>query len=133
MKRAVIILAALLSGCTVVDAYLMAHFDSNEYQMITTIRYDAHVAQESCGDPARSKVLANDIAYKTGVYRLYEGDIAHNDDSIKAAAALDEIAVGLKDRYNKDDKVSQIYCKLKFGSIENSATLIQHVQGNRPR
>lgn len=133
MKKLLALLTVALSGCTVIDAYLMAHFDSNEYQMITTIRYDAHIAQESCGDTAKSKALANDIAYKTGVYKLYESDISHNDDSIKAATALDEIAGGLRDRYNKDDKVSQMYCKLKFGSIENSATLIQHVQGNRPR
>jgi hypothetical protein len=115
------------------DAYLMGHFDSNEYQMITQIRYAANQSAQDCGDYAKSKDNANAIAHQTGVYALYESDLAHNDDSIKASKSLDDMAQELKTKYNTTDKVSPLYCKLKFGGIEHSAALMQHVQGNRPR
>jgi len=121
-----------LSGCAAVDAYLMGSYDPNEYHMITTIRYDAHTAIASCADPVQSKLNANTIAYNTGLYALYESERPHNADSITASTALDVIAQGLKKRYDSGDKVSELYCRLKFGEIDNSATLIQHVQGKRP-
>lgn len=122
-----------LSGCTLLDAYLMTHFDPVEYKMITDIRYDAHTSIADCDDVAVSKANANTLAYKVGVYHAYELDIPHNEDSIKASTTLDEMAQGLKTRYAGSEKISPIYCKLKFGGIESSATLIQHVQGKRPR
>jgi hypothetical protein len=121
-----------LSGCAAVDALLMGSYDSNEYQMITSIRYDAHNAVGNCADDAVSKANANNIAYLTGLYALYESERPHNDDSIKAAKALDEMAQETKKRYNSGEKINALYCKLKFESIENSARLIQHVQGKRP-
>jgi hypothetical protein len=134
MKKLLPILAfGMLSGCAAVDAYLMTHFDPVEYHMITEIRYYAHNSIVDCDDTAVAKANASVLAYKVGVYRAYESDIPHNDDSIKASTALDEMAQGLKTRYASTDKVSAIYCKLKFGGIESSATLIQQVQGKRPR
>ena len=122
-----------LSGCAAVDAFLMTHFDPVEYRMITEVRYDAHNAIAECDDVVVSKVNANNIAYKVGLYHAYELDIPHNEDSIKASTALDEIAQGLKTRYAGTEKINTMYCKLKFGGIESSAILIQQVQGKRPR
>jgi len=122
-----------LSGCAAVDAFLMTHFDPVEYRMITEVRYDAHNAIAECDDAVVSKVNANNIAYKVGLYHAYELDIPHNEDSIKASTALDEIAQGLKTRYAGTEKINTMYCKLKFGGIESSAILIQQVQGKRPR
>jgi len=134
MKKLLSLMAfSVLSGCAAVDAYLMTHFDPVEYRMITEIRYDAHNGIADCDDAAVAKANANSLAYKVGLYHAYELDIPHNEDSIKASTALDEIAQGLKTRYAGTDKVSSIYCKLKFGGIESSATLIQQVQGKRPR
>lgn len=133
MKKLLLIPLLLLSGCALVDAYLMTHFDPVEYQQITDIRYNAHANIADCGDEVKSKFNANAIAYKVGLYHAYESDIPHNEDSIKASTALNEIAQGLSTRYNGTDKVSAVYCKLKFGAIESSATLIQSVQGKRPR
>lgn len=134
MKKLLSVMAfSMLSGCAAVDAYLMTHFDPVEYRMITEIRYDAHNGIADCEDVVASRTNANSLAYKVGLYHAYELDIPHNEDSIKASAALDEIAQGLKTRYAGTDKVGAMYCKLKFGGIESSATLIQQVQGKRPR
>jgi len=46
---------------------------------------------------------------------------------------LNEIAQGLVTQYNISNKVSPIFCKLKFEGIEHSANTIQHVLGGRPR
>jgi len=121
-----------LSGCAAVDALLMGKYDNNEYQLITTVRYDAQLASGNCADEAASRASANQVAYTTGLYALYESDRAHNEDSVKASKALDEIAQELKKRYNSGEKINALYCRLKFESIENSAALIQHVQGKRP-
>jgi hypothetical protein len=133
MKRLLPLLVVALSGCSAVDAYLMGHFDSTEYQMISQIRYTAQASQNDCSDAVLSKANANDIARQTALYAMYEGDLPHNDDSIRASKSLDTIAQELKTRYNSSATVSAMYCKLKFSAIENSASLIQHVQGNRPR
>jgi len=134
MKKLIpLFMIVCLSGCAAVDAYLMTHFDPVEYRMITEIKYDAHNSIAECDDAVASKANAYSLAYKVGVYHTYELDIPHNEDSIKASTALDEMTQGLKTRYAGTEKVSTMFCKLKFGGIESSATLIQHVQGKRPR
>ena len=133
MKRLIFLfITVCLSGCAAVDALLMGKYDNNEYQLITTIRYDAQLGVTNCADSEAAKASANQVAYTTGLYALYESDRAHNEDSIKASKALDTIAQELKKRYNSGEKINALYCKLKFESIENSAGLIQHVQGKRP-
>ena len=51
---------------------------------------------------------------------------------IEAAKSLNEIAQGLARRYDTPP-VPTLFCKLKYSSIENSAKVIQHTLGNRPR
>jgi hypothetical protein len=133
MKNLLLMSLLALSGCSVIDAYMMGKFDNNEYQMITTIRYDAHIAQTTCDDFNKSKENAINLAHEIGVYSFYEGDFSHNDESINASKKLNDMVQELVKRYNTEEKVSTMYCKLKFGGIENGATLMQHVQGNRPR
>ena len=74
---------------------------------ITTIRYDAHNGVESCADADAAKTLANKVAYTTGLYATYESERPHNEDSVKASEALDEIAQGLKKRYNSGEKINK--------------------------
>jgi hypothetical protein len=133
MKKILLLSLLALSGCSVVDAYLMGKFDNNEYQMITTIRYDAHIAQATCDDFTKSKDNATKLEHQIGVYVMYEGDFSHNDESIDASKKLNDMVQELVKKYSTEEKVSTMYCKLKFGGIENGAALIQHVQGNRPK
>jgi hypothetical protein len=109
----------------------MTGFDPNEYRIITEIRVDASHYKTQCGmSLAQANALA--MANKTELFEVYSEQIPNNTDSYKAATSLNEIAQGLVKRYNTPP-VPDLFCKLKYGSIENSAKVIQHVIGNRPR
>ena len=133
MKKLVILLAVFASGCTAVDAYLLGKFDNNEYMQITEIRVDAHNAATDCTSPERSRFNAATMAYHTQIFESYAEKLPHNGDAYKSAQALNEIAQGLKTRYEGSEPVSTIFCKLKFEGIEHSADLMAHVLGKRPR
>lgn len=133
MKRLLaVVLALSLSGCALVDAYLLAKYDSNEYLIITEIRTDAGKYKQQCDNSDKSKINADLIADKTLLFMNYSQHIAHNKNTIAAAEKLNEIAQGLQQRYT-DGKVSPAFCKIKFDSISNSAETMQTVIGNKPR
>lgn len=127
------VLLSSLSGCAIWDAFMMTPFDPSEYLLVTTIRTDAGTYKAQCDDAAASKKNTADIANKTQLFENYSKEIPHNDNSYKASQELNKIAQEFQDRYTKSTTVSSTYCKLKFGSIENSAATIQHVLGSRPR
>lgn len=135
MKKLLALCVAIgaLNGCTIIDAYLMTKYDPNEYRIITEIRTDAGRSKAECANPLISATNAVAIASKTSLFVNYSENIPRNDDGFKAAKSLNEIAQGLSIRYQGSDTVSPVFCKLKFESIENSASLIQHTLGNRPR
>ena len=135
MKRLLVLLAvAGLNGCAVFDAIMMTNYDPNEYLLITQIRVDAGQYKKQCGNHLVASVNAVAIANKTELFETYSEQIPNNANGIKASKSLNEIAQGLANSYT-DTKVepSAMFCKLKYSSIENSATVIQHVVGNRPR
>jgi hypothetical protein len=133
MRKLLLLAIVLLNGCTLVDAYLMTKYDPNEYNLITLIRSDAARFKTTCADAGLSKNNAIRLANETAMFKNYSENIPRNADGFKAATSLNEIAVGLVDRYNSNDTVSQIFCKLKFEGIEHSASLMQHTIGNKPR
>jgi hypothetical protein len=128
-----VVLLATLSGCAVWDAFFMTPFDPSEYKLITVIRTDAAAYKDKCDDAVSSKQNAIAIAGQTQLFENYSQKIPHNKNSYAASQELNKIAQDLKDRYTKSTQISTTYCKLKFGSIENSASTIQHVLGSRPR
>jgi hypothetical protein len=133
MKK--ILIAALLlamSGCTLVNSYLMTSYDPNEYQMITNIRFRAQEFKTQCNDANNSSFNARRISQDTRLFVLYSEHIPRNDNLIAAGKALNVIAQGLEDQYN-NSKVSPLFCKIKFESIETSAEKMQTVIGWRPR
>jgi hypothetical protein len=132
-KRLSIVLVALaLNGCALYDALMMTNFDSNEYYLVTQIRTDAQVYKTQCDNPALAPVNAQAISLKTRLFENYSEQIPNNENGIKASVSLNEIAQGLNDAYRKGTP-SPVFCKLKYGGIENAAYVIQHVVGNRPR
>lgn len=134
MKKLLILLGVLtLNGCAVIDAMQMTKYDPNEYLLITEIKVDSTDYMVQCDDAAKSRLNSLVLSHKTRMFAAYSEKLPRNGDGYKAAKALDEIAQGLKDRYNSGDKVSPIFCKLKFEGIGHGADLIQHVLGNRPR
>lgn len=132
MKKILLALTVLLSGCTIVDAYLMTKYDPNEYQLVTDIRSEARQFKTQCDDATNSKSNAIRIAYDTQLFVLYSEHIPRNENLITASKALDVIAQGLANQY-KNDKVSSAFCKIKFETIETSADKLQKVIGGRPR
>lgn len=133
MKKLLIALTVLsLNGCALYDAYMMTGFDNNEYLLITQIRTDAAVYKTQCALPM-AEANATQMAYKTTLFQNYSLNIPRNDNVISSGKKLNEIAEGLVQQYEKEGKVSGLFCKLKYTNIENSAALIQHVVGNRPR
>ena len=127
-----ILFVPLLSSCAVYDAITMTGFDPNEYRIITEIRVDASHYKTQCSNPLLAQSNAVAMANKTDLFEVYSEQIPNNTDSYKAATSLNEIAQGLVKRYDTPP-VPDLFCKLKYGSIENSAKVIQHVIGNRPR
>ena len=133
MKRwSIVLVAVALNGCALYDALMMTGFDSNEYYLVTQIRTDAQVYKNQCDNPALAPVNAQAIALKTRLFQNYSEQIPHNENGVKASEGLNEIAQGLNDAYRKGTP-SPVFCKLKYGGIENAAYVIQHVVGNRPR
>jgi hypothetical protein len=133
MKRlSIVLVAVVLNGCALYDALMLTNFDSNEYLLVTQIRTDAQVYKTQCENPALASVNAQTIALKTRLFQNYSEQIPGNENGIKASEGLNEIAQGLNDAYKKGTP-SPVFCKLKYGSIENTAYVIQHVVGNRPR
>lgn len=134
MKKLFLVCAVLmLSGCSVLDAYLMTHYDSNEYKIITDIRTDSQIFKTQCDDAVASKTNAVKIANETKLFALYSEHIPRNDLLISSSKDLNTIAQGLADQYIKSDKVSVGFCKIKFSSIETNAEKMQQVIGKRPR
>ena len=133
MKKFVLASAvALLSGCTLLDAYLMK-YDPNEYQMISDIRTTANISKSQCDNPLMSVSNATVIANKTLAFEQFTQYVPRNDKVKAASVELNKMAQGLKAQYEKSEKVSPVFCKLKFGGIEQSAETIQRVVGDKPR
>jgi hypothetical protein len=135
MKNFMLAVAVLLwlSGCAVADAYRMARYDPNEYELITGIRAEARYYKEQCNDAVVSKMNANKLSLDIMMFELYSEHIPRNDALIKSAKDLREIAQGLDNQYTHAAKVSPAFCKIKFESIETSADRMQTIIGARPR
>jgi len=133
MKKLLLIPLLLLSGCTLLDAYLMTHYDPNEYKLITDIRAEAQFAKAQCDDPVASKANAVKVANDTQVFVLYSEHVPRNEQVISASRDLHTIAQGLADQYAKFDKVSPGFCKIKFTSVESNADKMQTTIARRPR
>lgn len=132
MKRIAIVVTALaLNGCALWDAYFMAGYDANEYLLVTQIRTDAQVYKLQCDTPS-APANAQAMALKTKLFQNYAEKIPRNENGYAAAEGLNEIAQGLNTAYRKGTP-SPTFCRLKYGSIENAAFVIQHVVGDRPR
>jgi hypothetical protein len=112
---------------------MLTGFDNNEYQLVTKIRAEAQTFKTECDDLIKSKNNAIQLTYDTNLFMLYSEHIPHNDDVIDASKSLHDIAEGLSNQYNKSDKVSPMFCKIKFTTVETSADKIQTTVGRRPR
>ncbi len=135
MKKLIasLIVISSLSGCALIDAYLMAGYDSNEYAMVNKVRTKAELSVEDCKDPIKSKQNADDL-YNTAVeLRNFAVSIPRNEDTAKLAGNLVELTKQGKEQYVKNPNVSETFCKLKLQQISRSAEVAQKVIGKKPR
>ena len=130
MRIVTLLAVVLLGGCTLADAYLM-RYDTNEYRLITEIRVDSSIYKTQCASPI-SEYNATQLAYKTELFEKLTKELPHNENNYHAAVSLNQIAKGLVDRYKKGN-VPELFCRLKFGAIESSSEVIQHVTGDKPK
>jgi hypothetical protein len=133
MKKLLLIpLVVFLQSCAIYDAYMMTHYDPNEYKAITDIRAEAQLYKGQCANEMLSVVNANKLAFDTRAFAMYSENVPRNENVQKASVELDKIAQGLATQYNTG-KVSPMFCKIKFESVEHNADTMQKIIGARPR
>jgi hypothetical protein len=128
-KIALTLLVMALSGCTVFDAYFMAHYDNQEYYLINKIRTKAQVAQRSCDTPVTLKSEIKEIVNTSLEFKNFTQYIPRNPEAFKMAGQMVELSEQIK----FDDKTSPIFCKMKLQQVERNAEKIQTVLGSKPR
>jgi hypothetical protein len=135
MKKilAAVILVTSLSGCALIDAYLMAGYDTNEYALVNKIKTKSELAVDDCKDSIKSKQNADDLYYTAIELRNFSQNIPRNDDTTKLAGNLVELTKQGKELYVKTPSVSETFCKLKLQQISRSAEVAQKVIGKKPR
>lgn len=133
MKKLLLALTlATLPSCVLVDSYLQAHFDNNEYAQINAIRTLASLGKAKCGTD-NMPAVASSLAFDAEELKNYSSAIPHNDPAIKMTTELSKIVVELNNRYASGAEVSKAYCELKLTAIEKDATTIQTAIGAKPR
>ena len=135
MKKLLLVglISSTLSGCALIDAYLMAGYDTTEYALVNRIKTQADLAVEDCKDVVKSKQNADNL-YSTAVeLKNFSTNIPRNEDTAKLAGNLVELTKQGKEQYVKNSNVSETFCKLKLQQIGRSAEVAQKVIGKKPR
>jgi hypothetical protein len=126
VKKLLILLFTLqLTGCAVWDIYTLSHFDSNEYALVNKVRTIAQTAK-SCNTQTVKSLYVTTTELKNFSQYLSgnnKGNIKLNEDLFKIVSEL----------YEKQQPISDIYCKAKLNIIEHSTERIQQVTGNKPK
>ncbi len=123
----------LLSGCTLLDAYFMAKYDTTEYALVNEIKTKAQVAEENCGNHILVVTQVNELYIKSLEFKNFTLHIPRNKDADNMSTKLLTLTKDTRDYFNKAEKISPIFCKAKLQQIVKSADTIQHVIGSKPR
>ena len=123
----------LLSGCTLLDAYFMAKYDTNEYFIVNDIKTKAQVAEENCGNHILVVTQVNELYIKALEFKNFTMHIPRNKDTDNMSTKLLTLTKDTRDYFNKAEKISPIFCKAKLQQVIKSADTIQHVLGSKPR
>ena len=123
----------LLSGCTLLDAYFMAKYDTNEYFIVNDIKTKAQVAEENCGNHIIVVTQVNELYIKALEFKNFTTHIPRNKDTDNMSTKLLTLTKDTRDYFNKAEKISPIFCKAKLQQVVKSADTIQHVLGSKPR
>lgn len=138
MKNIIIALFfVFLSGCAVIDRFMIAPFDANEYALVNKIRTTAIQTKPKCGaeNIAPFAVLdyVQDMHDTALLLKNYSQYLPKNEQTYKPVSMTYTMIEELKTRYEKEKKVSKTYCELKMQSIIDATESIQQAIGKRPR
>lgn len=123
----------LLSGCTLLDAYFMAKYDTTEYALVNDIKTKAQVAEENCGNQPLVTTQVNELYIKSLEFKNFTLHIPRNKDADNMSTKLLMLTRDTKDYFNKAERISPIFCKAKLQQVVKSADTIQQVLGGKPR
>ena len=130
---ATLIISTSLSGCALIDAYLMAGYDTTEYALVNRIKTQAELSVDDCKDAVKSKQNADNLYVTAVELKNFATNIPRNEDTAKLAGNLVELTKQGKEQYVKNPNVSETFCKLKLQQIGRSAEVAQKVIGKKPR
>lgn len=134
MKKVLaIIILSMLPGCAAMNAYFMAKFDQNEYQLINDVRSLSQIGSEFCSNQQHMVPIVARIYLKSLEFKNYAEFIPENTAAIKLSDSLIELTAPLHNRYHGTEKISEAYCKQKMLILNKSATTIAQVIGSKPR
>jgi hypothetical protein len=128
-----LLFVSLLSGCTLLDAYFMAKYDTNEYFIVNDIKTKAQVAEENCSNQLLVVTQVNELYIKALEFKNFTTHIPRNKDADNMSTKLLTLTKDTRDYFNKAEKISPIFCKAKLQQVVKSADTIQHVLGSKPR
>ena len=122
-----------LSGCSLIDAYLMANYDNNEYGLVNKVRTISEISVEDCKDYDKTKLNISKIYGYSVELKNFSQHIPDNPEAAKLGNNLVELSKQLKEHYAKNSNVSEAFCKLKLQQISRSSEVAQKVIGRKPR
>lgn len=134
MKHLLIIATLLfLTGCSTVNSFFVAKYDTNEYELVNWIRTSAELSVESCDNMYLSK--ENYVAlYRSSIeFKNFTQYLRRNQDTYALANNLHQLIDEGVNMYANDNEVSQTFCELNLAQIIESAETIQRVLGDKPR
>lgn len=134
MKRllSVLVLSTALSGCAIVDSYLMARYDNVEYDYMVRIKTTADLALNTCNERETSKQSANQINFLAKSLLNFAQYTPRDQNVESMAAELTKITEPFADRYKSNSDVSEMYCKMKLQVISTSTDAMLKVTGKKP-
>jgi hypothetical protein len=133
--KSILFIAALflLTGCSTVNSFFVAKYDTNEYELINWIRTSAELSIETCDNMYLSK--ENYVAlYRSSIeFKNFTQYLRRNKDTYELANNLHQLIDQGVNMYANDNQVSQTFCELSLVQISESAETIQKVLGDKPR
>jgi len=134
MKTLLIITSILLlTGCNTLNSFLVAKYDTNEYELINWIRTTAELSVETCDDNEVSKQNFVTLYRGSVEFKNYTQYLRRNTDTHELANNLYQIVDQGVEMYASSETVSPAFCELSLEQITESATIIQQVIGDKPR
>lgn len=129
MKTISIVLASLLlTACSIFPSA----FDGQEHARIVSI----HVAAKDntiCNLAEQARPTVNQMYHDSEWLYHYGSTLGDNEDMSKMELYLLGMVREIRDRYNKEERVSVLYCKSKFDNIHRATEKMMQVSARRPR